>query len=165
VCSSDLCGIYPQNNTIFTTLLQNSKYLEMKLISLALAVFLIVMLSCRKDHQPEIPYVDVYYKIYPNTLDYIPVTGYKYLSQGYKGIVIYRVNLDQFNVFERCCPYDPEKANARIIVNTDGFTATDTVCKSTYSLYDGLPTGSGPSPYSLMQYHYSYDGDVLEIYN
>jgi hypothetical protein len=122
-------------------------------------------LSCGKDKQPSIPYVYVNEVLYPNSLDYIPVGGYKYLNAGYRGIVIYRMLPDEFRVYERCCPYDPQKTNARINVNPDNVTAIDTVCKSHYVLLDGSPTGNGPSHYSLMTYNFSYDGEKLLIYN
>jgi hypothetical protein len=134
--------------------------------SFILALFLVAF-SCRKDNQPAIPYVYVNLIIYPDlsTKDYIPVGGYKYFNGGYKGIVVYRMLTDEFRVYERCCPYDPEKANAQITVNSDNITAVDSCCMSHYILLDGSPYGNGPSPYSLMTYNYSYDGEKLLIYN
>ena len=121
--------------------------------------------SCGKDKQPTIPYVYVNQVIYPNSLDFIPVGGYKYVNAGYRGIVVYRMLPDEFRVYERCCPYDPQKTNARISVNSDNSTAIDSACMSHYILLDGSPYGSGPSHYSLMTYNFSYDGEKLQIYN
>jgi hypothetical protein len=129
-------------------------------------IFLFILLSmgCGRDKQPSIPYVYVSLQLYPNDMDLIPVGGYKYFNGGYRGIVIYRMLSDQFAVYERCCPYDPEKANALVTVDASGSTCTDPVCKSRFILYDGTPF-SGPSPYTLMQYRYSYDGETLLVYN
>ncbi len=126
--------------------------------------FLLVVPGCDKEKQPQIPYVYVNLQLYPNSLDYIPEGGYKYINAGYSGIVIYRFLNEQFSVYERCCPYDPEKPGAIITVDPSGTTCTDSVCMSKFILYDGTPY-SGPSPYTLMQYRWSYDGDALYIYN
>jgi len=136
----------------------------MRTLVLIFLVFIVVP-GCKKDQQPLIPYVYVNLQLYPNSMDYISVSDYKYVDAGYRGIVVYRLSMDQFMVYERCCPYDPEKPNARITVNPDHVIATDSVCGSQYNLLDGSPLGNGPSPYSLMQYKSTYDGEVLYIYN
>ena len=71
---------------------------------------------------------------------------------------------DQFSVYERCCPYDPEKTGARVSADKSGTTCVDSVCMSKFILYDGTPY-EGPSPYALMQYRYTYDGDMLRVFN
>jgi len=121
-------------------------------------------LACDKENHPNIPYVYVNEMLFPNTLDFLNVSGYKYVNAGYRGIVVYRLSMDEFTVFERCCPYDPENPNARIIVDPNNLTATDTCCNSTFSLLDGIPV-SGPSPYALLPYSHSYDGERLYINN
>jgi len=133
-------------------------------VLIAIILLLMIAPGCGKDKRPLIPYVYVNLQLYPNTLDYVPVGGYKYVTGGYRGIVIYRMLPDEFAVYERCCPYDPEKTGARVSVDPSGSTCTDSVCMSKFILYDGTPYG-GPSPYALMQYRYSYDGDKLLIYN
>lgn len=129
-----------------------------------LFLLLLIIPSCDREKQPVIPYVYVYLQLYPNSMDFIPVGGYKYIDAGYRGIVIYRMLPEQFMVYERCCPYDPEKTGARITVDASGSTCVDSVCMSKFILYDGTPY-DGPSPYMLMQYKYSYDGETLLIYN
>ena len=124
----------------------------------------IILPGCRKDKQPQIPYVYVNYQLYPNSLDYIPIGGHKYLTGGYRGIVIYRLLDDQFAVYERCCPNDPEKTNAKVTVMSSGSTCIDSVCMSKFILMNGTPY-EGPSPFSLMQYRYTFDGETLLIYN
>ena len=69
----------------------------------AIILFLMVVAGCGKDNQPQIPYVYVSLQLYPNSLDYIPTGGYKYIENaGYRGIVIYRLLPDEFRVYERC---------------------------------------------------------------
>jgi len=147
----------------FTTKISYNNYF-MRVLT-AIILLLLVFAGCGKDKQPQIPYVYVNIELHPNTMDYIQVGGYKYVNGGYKGIVVYRLLPDEFKAYERCCPYDPAITKARISVDPSIFTCTDSVCKSKFSLLDGSPVG-GPSPYSLMQYRCSYDGDDrLLIYN
>jgi len=128
-------------------------------------LLLIVVPGCNDDNRPVIPYVYVNLTIYPNSaMDYINVLGYKYVNAGYSGIVVFRISQDQFMVYERCCPYDPDKTGAKITVDPSNITCIDSVCKSKFILTDGTPY-DGPSPYALMQYHWSYNGDALYIYN
>ena len=127
-------------------------------------LLLLVVPGCKEDNRPLIPYVYVSLSLYPNTMDYINTMGYKYVNAGYRGIVVFRMSQDQFMVYERCCPFDPDKAGAKITVDQSSITCIDSVCMSKFILTDGTPYG-GPSPYPLMQYHWSYDGDVLYIYN
>jgi nitrite reductase/ring-hydroxylating ferredoxin subunit len=98
-------------------------------------------------------------------MDFIPVGGYIYKdNEGYKGLILFRLLPDEFAVYERCCPYDPDKTGAMITADPSNTTCTCPVCGSKFILYDGSPYG-GPSPYSLMQYRWDYDGEVLRVYN
>lgn len=138
----------------------------MKSKTYLLLILFMGIMGCRKDDQPDIPYVYVNEILYPNSLDYIPVSGYKYVSAGYRGLIVYRSSMEEFSVFERCCPYDPEKVNARVIVNSDNMTATDTCCNSTYDIiYGNLISGPSDNRFSLLTYHCNYDGEKLYIYN
>jgi nitrite reductase/ring-hydroxylating ferredoxin subunit len=126
---------------------------------------LIPAFSCKKDKEkPVIPYVYVNIQLYPNTLDYIPISGWVYVTGGYRGLIVYRMTEGEFLAFERTCPYDPDRACARVQVETSGITAVDSCCGSQYILTDGSPI-KGPSVYSLQQYQTSYNGDQLRIYN
>jgi len=126
---------------------------------------LLLILGCGKDKQPQIPYVYVSLQLYPNSLDYIPVGGYIVKDNiGYRGIIIYHPLPNEFMVYERCCPFDPEITGSRVVVDPGSSTCTCPICNSKFILYNGTPY-EGPSPYSLMQYQNSYDGEVLQIYN
>lgn len=133
-------------------------------ILIMLILLLLVVPGCDKEKQPLIPYVYISLQLYPDSMDYIPEGGYKYVNAGYRGIIVYRFLHDQFMVYERCCPYDPENTEAIIKVDPSGSTCIDSACMSKFVLYDGSPY-DGPSPYPLMQYRSSYDGEVLNIYN
>lgn len=138
----------------------------MKRTLAALFFLFLIVAGCNEDNRPLIPYVYVNRQLYPNSsMDYIPIGGYKYLAdEGYRGILIYRLLYEEFVVYERCCPYDPEKTGTRITVDPSNLTCTDSICMSKFVITDGSPI-SGPSPYALMQYRWNYDGEVLYIYN
>jgi hypothetical protein len=140
--------------------------MNLRLIKLMLGLTLIISsASCRKDKQrPVIPYVYVSIQLYPNSLDYIPISGWVYSTGGYRGLIIYRMTENEFMVYERTCPYDPDKDCARVKVESSGITAIDSCCGSRYVLTDGSPI-AGPSGYSLQQYSTSYDGNQLRIFN
>lgn len=125
----------------------------------------IVFNSCgKKDNSEAIPYVYVNFAIYPNTIDYIADGQWAYVTGGYKGIIIYRYQSDEFLAFERACPYDPLLQGARVQVESSGLIAVDSLCGSRFLLLDGSPV-KGPAGTSLKQYHTRYDGLVLEVFN
>jgi nitrite reductase/ring-hydroxylating ferredoxin subunit len=140
--------------------------MNFRLIKLFLLLLLINPLaSCRKDKQsPVITYINVNISLYPNTLDYLPVSGWYYVSGGYRGLIVYRMTTDEFMAYERTCPYDPDNASARVQVESSGITAVDSTCGSRFVLTDGTPI-KGPSGYPLQQYRTSYDGNQLRIFN
>lgn len=133
------------------------------------ASFLLLILfsisSCKKDEDRDlIPYVYVNFAMYPNTIDFIATGQWVYTTGGYKGIIIYRPQEDEFMAYERACPHDPLTENARVEVETSGLIAVDSVCGSRFLLTDGSPI-EGPAKIPLKQYRTSYDGHVLMVYN
>lgn len=141
----------------------------MRIPVIGLIVSLLFIMSCKKDEErddDEIPYVPVSFTIYPNnTIDYIEINGFRYYdSQGFKGIVVYRLNKDEFRVYDRACPYDFRKDCAQIEVEASFSTAIDSCCMSRYFLMDGMPF-EGPASKPLLQYQATYNGNALHIYN
>ncbi|HLN52246.1 MAG TPA: hypothetical protein VK212_00970 [Lentimicrobium sp.] len=137
----------------------------MRNIFIILLISMLVYTSCKSDEGDDlIPYVTVNFTIYPNTLDYIPIGQYEYFTGGYKGILIYRPQENEFMAYERACPYDPLTEGARVTVDGSGLLAVDTVCGSKFSLLDGSPM-EGPAKIPLKQYRTSYNGDALYVYN
>lgn len=140
----------------------------MKKIFLFLFVFLFVnsFFSCSKDENETIPYVYVNFSINPNSTLFIKlnvVGGWEYITGGYNGIIVYRLNQDEFVAFDRACPYD-YKNGCRIQVESSFTTAIDSCCGSRFVLTDGSPF-NGPAHVSLKQYKTSYDGNYLHIFN
>ncbi len=91
------------------------------------------------------------------------VGGWEYITGGYNGIVVYRLNQDEFKAFDRACPYD-FKNGCRIIVESSFTTAVDSCCGSKFILTDGSPF-NGPANVSLKEYRTYYDGTNLHISN
>ncbi len=136
----------------------------------SLLIILLMAPGCKKEssqNQNEIPIVAVSISLNPNSTEYIelnPVNGWVYLTGGYRGIIVYRLSLNDFVAFDRACPYDWDANNTRIALDSSHVMAQCPTCKSKFLLIDGS-VYSGPSKYPLKQYQTSYNGNVLYIYN
>lgn len=147
---------------------KNTKYIVQTFALLFMLSFLF-SIGCKKDEQNQgqgiIPNVYVNFTIYPNTIDYIPPGGWQYYNdQGYRGIIIYRLDQHVFFAYERTCPFDPDKDCARVEVEESGVIAIDSCCVSRYLLLDGSPF-DGPSALPLKHYNTQYDGNTLTVIN
>jgi hypothetical protein len=128
----------------------------------------LLTIGCKKNKDnngSEIPNVYVNFFIQPDGIDFIPMGNWKYYNEeGYRGIIIYRVDQFTFNAYERTCPYDAQKDCARVEVDNSGVLMVDSCCMSYYSILDGMPAG-GPTTLPLKQYFTEYDGSTLQVYN
>lgn len=125
--------------------------------------------SCEPENNGEFPLAYVNIFINPNSTLYHELNtpgGWLYLTaaQPSRGILVYRMNMDEFRAYERTCPYDFHDPGARISVEASGITAACPVCGSKFILLDGTPF-EGPATRSLRQYRTSYDGNTLHIFN
>ncbi|MDA3904752.1 MAG: hypothetical protein PF484_01630 [Bacteroidales bacterium] len=134
-----------------------------------------LLLSCQKDSYSPLPQVDVNIQIFPNSTQYLDlntVGGFVYLTANYpsRGIIVYRIDQSNFVAFERTCPHDPDECCdgdqcSRLIVDVESpFIISDPCCGSLYLILDGSNV-NGPSQYPLKQYHTSFDGTSLRIYD
>ncbi|MCD6179957.1 MAG: hypothetical protein J7K39_08635 [Bacteroidales bacterium] len=143
-------------------------------ILLAFLVLSLFLVDCQKDAYTPLPYVEVNIQIFPNSTQYLDlnaVGGFIYLTANYpsRGIIVYRVGAADFVAFERTCPHDPDECCtgnvcSRLVVEDNRLYISDPCCGSVYLILDGSNV-SGPSQYPLKQYHTSYDGTVLRIFN
>jgi nitrite reductase/ring-hydroxylating ferredoxin subunit len=137
-----------------------------------LPVFLLIgalIASCDKAQAPVIPEVPVYLVIYPNDPIYFDVQtvgGWMYIGGGFRGILLYRVSVDQFAAYERACPGAPEADCGQIQVDLSSNITAYCPCDSTsYLLLDGSQV-SGPGPgRPLKAYGTDWDGNRLTIFN
>ncbi|OYT12405.1 MAG: hypothetical protein B6I18_00665 [Bacteroidetes bacterium 4572_112] len=115
-----------------------------------------------------IPEVAVNLNIDVNSTMYIELNtigGWVYLTGGYKGILVYRIAVDEFVAYDRACPFDPFEDNARITMDNTGITCSDsTSCGSQFGILDGSVI-KGPSTIPLKRYYTYYDGNTLTINN
>jgi len=136
---------------------------------IVLLFILLVFLGECKDKNDEyhdiIPNVPVDFYLQPDGIDFIPMGSWKiYELEGYRGILIYRVDQTTFHAYERTCPYDPQIDSAIVETDHSGILLVDSVCMSLYNILDGSPAG-GPASLALKQYFTEYDGFQLHVYN
>ncbi len=162
---------------IFSTFFRSFVRYEIKMrIKSGLSIFLLIvfLVACEKDAYSPLPHVEVNIQIYPNSAQFIDLNsggGFVYLTANYpsRGIIVYRISDTDFVAFERTCPHDPYDCCEgtqcpRLMVDESRLTISDSCCGSIYLILDGSNV-SGPSTYRLKQYHTSYDGNVLYIYD
>ncbi len=149
---------------------------HMKPLGLKLSFVLILLLgmtifqSCDKERDyDEIPYAVVNFRISPNSTIYWELNspgGWVYLIANYpsRGVLVYRINLEEFMAYERTCPYDPYEPDAKIEVEPSGITAACPSCGTKYIMLDGTPF-EGPGQRRLKQYRTTYNGNTLHIFN
>ena len=92
------------------------------------------------------------------------VGGYMYFSGGSRGIIAFRNSTDEFNAFDRHCPYEPEESCGILSMESNDVTMKCACCASIFSLYDGS-LQSGPAFQPLKKYTTTFDGTTLRIYN
>jgi hypothetical protein len=132
-------------------------------------IVILILVSCRKDNKDIysglIPDVPVNFYIQPNTIDFLPAGSWRYYdNEGYRGVIVYRIDQYVFMAYERTCPYDPQNECAIVEVDPASYTLIDSCCMSRYLILDGMPF-SGPSSLPLKQYFTDFNGNYLHVYN
>lgn len=140
------------------------------ILSQIIVLFVLALLiSCNKDegfkNQTPIPNVPVNFYIQPNTIDFISAGMWRsYDTEGYRGVLIYRLDQYTFLAYEKTCSYDPEESCAKVEVDQTTFTLLDSCCMSRFKIIDG-DAMDGPATMPLLQYFTDFDGNYLHIYN
>lgn len=150
----------PHSLAIFSGQFQLSKK------ALFLILLLYSFLSCKKEDDV-IPYIYVDLYIYtsePSFVNLNAVGGWVYVSGGSRGIIIYRKTNDEFVALDRHCTYEPSNSCATVEVDSSNVMAVDNCCGSKFQLIDGAAI-NGPATVPLKQYHTSFDGSVLHVFN
>jgi len=113
----------------------------------------------------------VNFSILSGSAQYAPIsvpTGTTYVNgYGYqgKGILVYRINTNQFVAFDRNCTYDGcNGTKTTIWVQTGNTSVKDSTCGSSYNITDGSVI-TGPAVVALYPYKTNWDGNQLLIYN
>lgn len=138
--------------------------------------FLALMLGfsgCQPQYPVNIPYISFDYTINildPSFVNLQAVGGTATITGGSRGIIIYRVSIDQFNAYERHCTYDSENSCGKVSIDGSGIIMVDddcagSGCGSKFNIIDGSVI-QGPAQYPLIKYNTSFDGiSMLRIYN
>ena len=81
------------------------------------------------------------------------------------GIIVYKSFEDEFNAYDRTCPYDYVVNGISKKVNVDFTVALCPRCSTTYALSAfGTPI-SGPGKYPLKNYKTSFTGQYIRVWN
>lgn len=88
--------------------------------------------------------------------------GFKYISSGIRGILLYRHSSSTYIAYERNCSYHPNDACATINVHSSNLYMIDPCCNSTFTFPQGEPNG-GPAWRPLGQYRTQLNGSTLTI--
>lgn len=127
---------------------------------------MLVSVRCGKD-RGVIPNVLVDISVNINNPSYISLTavgGWMYFSGGSRGIVVYRYSNDQFNAFDRHCPYEPENTCGVLSLTSDNISVKCACCDSKFLLTDGS-LQNGPAVQPIRRYQTTFNGSILRIYN
>jgi len=140
----------------------------LKLTGIALIVLISVFVSaCKKDNNTSdvaTNYVDYYLYINePSNIALNAVGGWIYVPAGTKGIIVYRRSQSEFTALERNCTFDPN-APCSLVKVLSGISSVDSCCNSRFSIFDGSVI-NGPATQPLYQYHTTFDGATLRIFN
>jgi hypothetical protein len=145
---------------------------------LAVLISIIMASSCNKGEDPnsDIPYANINVVINPNSTLYqeLNIVGgwmyYQYVNTPSRGLIIYRLSLDQFMAYERTPPVnsnaciDPESGLHTYLIVDDYYPFVyDTCSDFSYQIIDGSPME--PATIPLKQYYTAYDGMNLYITN
>ena len=160
-----------------------------KILYLFCAVALLFALQACESYpeNPNRPKTPFNFSIYPNTLQYqaLNVTsGWIYLTSEVestsRGIIVYRLSDNEFLAYDRLPPNEPNACTdsrgntTRMVV--DFPFVVDRCNNAYYNILNGqiiirepdmipnFPT-TGTTVYPLIQYHTTYDGNKLTVYN
>ena len=123
--------------------------------------------SCGKEYMCDVPIGDATCQIDPNSPIYAGINncdGYEYLVGGYQGIVVVRINWNEFAAYERTCPADSGRLEM-----AEGYGNIVLECPHCHSQFntfaDGAPLSTSHTMCYLYQYSTHYDGHTLYISN
>jgi hypothetical protein len=129
---------------------------------------LVLNWACRREEQTPIPIVPTDFTVNLNLPEYSDLAApgnFILLTGGSRGIIVYRISLDQFVAFDRHCTYQAEQF-CRVVPDDTGIIVRDLeCCQSAFNIFDGIPI-EGPASFPLYQYRTMYNGvNLLRIYN
>ena len=150
---------------------------------LLISLFALVTTSCDREKNDVIPDITVDFTINytdPEFYDlfYAPGTSallssaHRHLGLGTagfdgNGIIVYNTGIQgfEFSAYDRTCPHCYVTEDVSVAVNVDGLFIVCPRCSTEYSIASsGLPQ-SGPGRYYLKNYHTSFTGYSVRVWN
>ncbi len=130
------------------------------------ALVLMTTLGARCNRDSVVPYVPVQFEINVNLPAYQALnapSGWLYVSGGSRGIIIYRLNNDEFMAYDRHSTYNIEDG-CQVTVGEDNILISDPCSASQWLIIDGS-VSVGPAERPLQQYNTFWNPPVLRISN
>lgn len=98
------------------------------------------------------------------------ITGHVYLTEGYRGIVVYRTISDEFVAYDRTCPHNTSQACSYVSLDSNNIylkcgqynPSWKPCCDSKFDAATGS-YNSGPAKRGLKPYFVRRDGDMIYI--
>lgn len=126
----------------------------------------LLTLGARCNRDRVVPYVPVEFEININLPAYQALnapSGWIYVSGGSRGIILYRLNNDEFMAYDRHGTYNIEDG-CQVAVSEDNILINDPCSDSQWLIIDGS-VASGPAERPLQQYNTYWNPPVLRVSN
>jgi len=140
----------------------------MKNLSIKFGCLLLFMIflnfSCKDPTPvPVVSNLNFYTSIYTNNL--IQVGGYEYFTGAIHGLVVYRIDMDNFSAFDRACSYDWQDGGYVSVNPSNSFQLICGTCHSTFDIIYGYPIGKVKADAPLRSYKATMVDDInLRVY-
>jgi len=136
----------------------------MKKLLLCASLCFLFLQACQTDHC-ETPFgeggiLDI---TQPDVSALCNVGGAVMINRGHKGIMVTRMNYNDFVAFECTCPNDTDvRLQADAVFGSSVLTCP--TCGSRFSSLNGTPFDGAATPCPLYEYNTIFDGQYLTIY-
>lgn len=137
------------------------------IVGITALLALISIVGCGKEGKCHVPIGEANCQIDPNSPLYPGINtsdGYEYLVGGANGLVVVRVNYNEFVCYERSCPLDTGRLEM-----AQGYGNIVLECPKCHSQFntfaDGCPLDGSHTSCYLYKYSTYYDGSTLYISN
>jgi uncharacterized protein YbaR (Trm112 family) len=133
-------------------------------IKYVFCVIALVFISCQGGVST-IPHTRVNFTVPIYSTNLIHVGGYEYFTGGISGVVVYRLDMSTFCVYDRACPYDWDE-NGYVIYDPATLQLKCQQCGSTFNILDGFPMMNSKAEAPLRSYKSVLIDDMtLQVYN
>ena len=130
---------------------------------LIFTLFVLMNSSCQDGIDSQIPDVPVNLMLDLSLWNELTVPGNSlyFQGQGFGGVIVYCELEGSYYAFDAACT---NEVSSNCKVANEGATGTCSCCESKFVFIGGYPT-DGPASAPLKQYHTSFFGNTLRVYN